>query len=99
MRFFILGEKIEGTNLRWLTLGVLKYLRKSKSLFMESLRKILYQAYHLLKKVKSAEMSTCEHFQICLVFPPEKKLKNTTDEQTDRQQIWFTGTLYLERTK
>ncbi len=30
MRFFILGEKIEGTNLGWLTLGVLKYLMKIK---------------------------------------------------------------------
>ncbi len=29
MRFFILGEK-KGTNLGWLTLGVLKYLMKIK---------------------------------------------------------------------
>ncbi len=35
----------------------------------EGLRKILYQAYHMLKKVKS--VSTCRHFQICRVFPPE----------------------------
>jgi hypothetical protein len=50
----------------------------------ESLRKKLYQAYHMLQKVKSVDMSTCRHFQICRVFPPEKKL---TDKQTDNQQI------------
>jgi hypothetical protein len=48
----------------------------------------------MLKKVKSAEMSTCRHFQICRVFLPENKNKNMTDEQTDRQQIWLSGTLY-----
>jgi hypothetical protein len=37
----------------------------------EGLRKIVYQAYHMLKKVKSVDMSTCQHFQICHVFPPE----------------------------
>ncbi len=37
----------------------------------EGLRKILYQAYHMLKKVKSVNMLTCQHFQICRVFPPE----------------------------
>jgi hypothetical protein len=37
----------------------------------EGLRKILYHAYHMLKKVKYAQMSTCRHFQICRVIPPE----------------------------
>ena len=110
----------------------------------ESLRKILYQAYHMLKKVKSAQMSTCWHFQICRVLSPNKKLgrwfsckllyskkknrrkrqqisrqiwvnlghkkhknifseqpksvnrknKKSTDEQTEMQKIWFSGTLY-----
>ena len=40
----------------------------------ESLHKILYQAYHLLKKVKSAQILTWQHFQICRVSPPNKKL-------------------------
>ncbi len=37
----------------------------------EGLCKILYQAYHMLKKIKSVNMLTCWHFQICRVFPPE----------------------------
>ncbi len=36
-------------------------------------QKKLYQAYHMLKKVKSVNMSTSQHFQIYLVFLPEKK--------------------------
>ncbi len=40
----------------------------------ESLRKILYQAYHLLKKVKSAQLLTCRYFHICHVFLPKQKL-------------------------
>jgi hypothetical protein len=50
----------------------------------EGLRKILYQAYHMLKKVKSVNMLTCRHFEICHVFPPEKI---STDKQTDNQLI------------
>jgi hypothetical protein len=30
----------------------------------------------MLKKVKSSEMSTCQHFQICRVFLPNRNLKN-----------------------
>jgi hypothetical protein len=37
----------------------------------EGLRKFLYQAYHMLKKVKSVIILTCQHFQICRVFLPE----------------------------
>ncbi len=38
----------------------------------EGLRKILFQANHMLKKVESVNMSsTCGHFQICHGFPPE----------------------------
>jgi hypothetical protein len=92
----------------------------------------LYQAYHLLKKIKSAQMSTCRHFSNLSCFSAKQKTrqtsrqtvsrfgffwdtlicsnvdmstffksvvcsrqtKNSTDEQTDSQQIWFSGTLY-----
>ncbi len=37
--------------------------------------------YHLLKKVKYAQMSTCWHFQIFRVFLPKKK------QQTSRQTV------------
>jgi hypothetical protein len=37
----------------------------------EGLRKILYQAYHMLKEVKSVDKLTCQNFQICRVFLPE----------------------------
>jgi len=47
----------------------------------QSLRKILYQAYHMLKKVKSAQMSACPNLSVGCVFPPTK---NTTDQPTDR---------------
>ncbi len=63
----------------------------SKSLFVESLRKILYQAYHLLKKVKSAEMSIVQHvhniFNSVMFSRQKNKIKNMSDEQTDQQQI------------
>jgi hypothetical protein len=51
----------------------------------------LYQAYHLLKKIKSAQMSTCRQILNLLIFPTKKK---STDEQTDSRQIWFSGTPY-----
>ncbi len=51
--------------------------------------------------------TTCWKSQICWnvdmttfsnlsCFPTRKKWKNRTDEQTNRQQIWFTGTLYYK---
>ncbi len=53
--------------------------------------KFLYQAYHLLKKIKSAQMLTCRQISNLSIFPAKKKL---TDEQTDSWQIWFSGTPY-----
>ncbi len=38
----------------------------------------------------------CQHvdrFEICQFFPPKNKM---TDEQTDSQQIWFSGTPYYD---
>jgi len=45
----------------------------------ESLRKILYQ-YHLLKKVKFAESTSCHKFQICRLFPPNRKINKQADK-------------------
>ena len=39
----------------------------------QNLRKILYQAYHMLKKVKSAQMSACPNLSVGRVFPPNQK--------------------------
>jgi len=49
----------------------------------DSLRKILYQANHMLKKVKSAQKK-CQHVQICPSVVFSRQPKNTTDQQTDR---------------
>ena len=34
--------------------------------------KFLYQAYHLLKKIKSAQMSTCQQISNLSIFPAKK---------------------------
>jgi len=47
----------------------------------QSLRKILYQAYHMLKKVKSAQMSACPNLSVGHVFPPTKKHDRSADRQ------------------
>ncbi len=41
----------------------------------KGLHKILYQAYHMLKKVKSVDMLTCQHVNIfkSVVFSHQKK--------------------------
>ena len=51
----------------------------------ENLRKFLYQAYHMLKKVKSAQMLTWRIF-ISVVFSRHKKNKTGVSRQT-RQQL------------
>ena len=62
----------------------------------KSLRKILYQAYHMLKKVKSAQKSACPNLSVCRVFPPTKKHDRSADRQmTD---LIFRDTLLKPRT-
>jgi hypothetical protein len=41
----------------------------------------------MLKKVKYAQMLTCQHFQICCVFLPEKKNRQADRQSTDLQML------------
>jgi hypothetical protein len=44
----------------------------------------LYQAYHLLKKLKSAQMSTCWHFSNLSCFPAKQKTRQTSRQTVSR---------------
>jgi hypothetical protein len=50
----------------------------------------LYQAYHMLKKVKSAQMSACPNLSVCRVFPPNQKTRQIS-RQTDSRLFGFPG--------
>ena len=65
----------------------------------ESLRKFLFQAYHMLKKVKSAQMLSCQYFHICRVFPPHKKHDRWANRQTCSRFGFLGHSLYCYRKK
>ena len=46
--------------------------------------KNLYQAYNLLKKNKSAQMSTCRHFSNLSCFPTKQKTQQTSRQTVSR---------------
>ncbi len=64
----------------------------------EGLWKILYQAYHMLKKVKYAQMKTCQHFSFSNLssFPAGKKYWQTSRQTVDR--FANAGTPYCDDT-